>query len=97
MIIKVHSADGKKMVAVCDEELLGKKFKEGEFQIDLTGSFYRGEKTDEKELDEMVKNAYLADFVGKKSVEYAQRKGLATDEGVMKIDGIPHAQIFMLD
>lgn len=97
MIVKVHSINEKKLVAVCDDNLLGKKFEEGELQIDLTGNFYRGEKTEENEIGEMVKNAYLIDFVGEESVAYAIKKGLARSEGVLRISGIPKAQVFSLN
>ena len=33
----------KNIVAVCDSELLGKKFESGKFQLDIKESFYKGE------------------------------------------------------
>ncbi len=37
ILAKTHVANGRKIVAACDSELLGKKFEEKNLQIDLTG------------------------------------------------------------
>ncbi len=96
MIAKMHIVNEKKLVAVCDDELLGKKFEENELQIDLTGNFYTGEKIEEDKLEEMLKNAYVADFVGEKSVKFGIKKKLISEGSIVKIKGIPHAQVFTL-
>jgi len=45
MIVKSHSTgDGRKVIAICDDSLLGKKFEEGDKQLDLTSEFYQGQK-----------------------------------------------------
>ena len=36
------------ILAVCDSELIGKKFEEGKLQIDVKENFFKGEETDEK-------------------------------------------------
>ena len=47
MIVKIHKMpDGRSVIAVCDSNLLGKKFEEKNLQLDLTADFYKGsEKT----------------------------------------------------
>jgi hypothetical protein len=43
MILKEHkSHDGKCVIALCDDDILGKKFEENGLQLDLTSSFYKG-------------------------------------------------------
>ena len=96
MIAKVHIIEGRKMVAVCDKDLLGKKFEEDEMQIDLTGEFYKGEEVSDEELAKMLDGAFIADFVGKKSVEFGESKGLIKKEGIVSVSEIPHAQAFSL-
>ena len=40
MIVKVHrTPDGRRLIAVCDNNLLGKKFEENDLQLDLTSNF----------------------------------------------------------
>ena len=58
MLIKVHEAY-RKVVAICDAELLGKKFTEGNMQLDVNPAFYGGKKYDEKKVIELY-NAMIA-------------------------------------
>ena len=44
MNAKVHrTKDGRLILALCDSELLGKVFVEGDVKLDLTTDFYQGE------------------------------------------------------
>ncbi len=94
ILAKVHIAGGRKMVAVCDSELLGKKFEEKGLQIDLTGEFYKGEEADGEKLKQMLRNVYLADFVGEKSVAFGIKEGIVKKENAVKVSGVPRAQFF---
>ena len=96
ILAKEHSANGKKMVAVCDGELLGKRFEENGLQIDLTGEFYKGEEADENKLIKMLDGASSASFIGKESVDFGLRNGVINRENVRTISGIPHAQSFVV-
>ena len=97
MIAKAHIANERKLVAVCDEDILGKKFEENELQIDLTGDYFRGEKVTEEELEKILKGALAINFAGKKSVEFGLKKGLVKKEGIVRVAGVPHAQVFSAD
>lgn len=89
MIVKKHFDRQGLLIAVCDRELLGKKFEEGRLQIDLTSDFYKGEEMDLKRVEELMKSARLGNVVGKKSVELAKKLGLVED--VIIIANVPHA------
>jgi len=55
MIIKIHkSPDGKKVVALCDSNLLGKVFEQDKVQLDLRSDFYKGEEKQEKEILQLL-------------------------------------------
>jgi len=93
MIVKVHKKDGRTMVAVCDDELLGKKFEQGNKQLDLTSDFYKGDQyTDKQLVGDMIRNADVINLVGTISVSLGIEEGLIEKENVINIDGIPHAQ-----
>ena len=92
MIVKVHKKMNKTVVAVCDDDLLGKKFEEGELQLDLTSDFYKGEKMDEKDIGDLLRNANAINLVGEKSVKLGIAEGVIEEDHVMKIAGILHAQ-----
>ena len=42
------------VVALCDSELLGKKFEEGDFQLDIKESFYKGDEVSEEEASKII-------------------------------------------
>ena len=94
ILAKAHIAGGRKLVAVCDSELLGQRFEEKGLQIDLTGEFYRGEEADEGKLKRVLTDAYLADFVGEKSVAFGIKNGTVKKENVIKVSRVPRAQFF---
>ena len=87
------------VVTLCDKELLGKCFEEGEFQLDIKESFYKGDETTEEEAIILLQNMSNEDatfnIVGKKSVNTALKAGVISQEGVGKIKGIPFALILM--
>ncbi|MBN1645027.1 DUF424 family protein [Candidatus Woesearchaeota archaeon] len=93
MIVKVHKKDGRTIVAVCDDELLGKKFEQGNLQLDLTSDFYNGDKySDKKLVGDMIRNADIVNLVGTISVSLGIEEGLIEKEQVINVQGIPHAQ-----
>ncbi len=96
MIVKIHKTqDRKKIVAVCDEDLIGKKLKEKNIQLDLSSDFYKGEKRSEEEVMKIFYDAYIVNMVGKKSVEMGKRAGFVLEEQVIYIQKVPHAQAIL--
>ena len=94
MIVKIHKTEGNKMVlAVCDSDLLNKKFEEGEKQLDLTSDFYKGEEKSNKEVCDLMRNSYIINLVGEKTIGLALKEGLIDKDHIKKIDNISYAQI----
>jgi len=85
------------VIAICDADLLGKKFEEGNFQLDVKENFFKGEKTSEEELINILKNEYTEDstfnIIGKKSINTALKAGIISEEEIKKIQGIPYVLI----
>lgn len=92
MVKKHRTRDGKLILAVCDSELIGKKFEQGKIQLDLTTGFYKGEEKTESEILLMIQGAYILNLVGEKSVKLALKQGLIDETHILNIQGIPHAQ-----
>ena len=92
MIVKTHKTkDNRLILAMCDEVLIGKRYEEGEKQLDLTSDFYQGIKAEERAIIELIEGAYIINAVGKKSVELCIKKGVVDKENINKIKGIPYA------
>jgi len=85
------------IVAICDSELLGKRFEQGKFQLDIKESFFKGNKTNEEKVIKIMKDMEKEDstfnIVGKKSVNAALKAGIIKQEGIGKIQGIPFALV----
>jgi len=94
---KIHEIKDDLVVAICDEELLGKKIKIKEnFEIEISEEFYGGKLIDEKNAIELIKKATIANLFGNKIVEIAIRENLIEKENVIEFKGIKHAQIIEL-
>jgi len=81
------------MVSVCDEELLGKVLREGELVFEVNEKFYKGSRMTVEEALIHLKNCNIANIIGEKIVKAAIKEGIVHPEAVIKIAGIPHAQI----
>jgi hypothetical protein len=91
--VKVYQQGDDLVIGACDEHLLGKKFKKGKLQIDCAKHFYDGERVDKKTLRKFLLDATIANLVGKETVDCAVDLGLVDPECILKIKGVPHAQI----
>ncbi|MBI4150522.1 DUF424 family protein [Candidatus Woesearchaeota archaeon] len=77
---------------MCDADLVGKRFEEGNLQLDLTGDFYAGEEKTETEAGDILRNADHANLVGQKSVALGIQEGIIDEAHVQHVKGIPHTQ-----
>jgi hypothetical protein len=91
--IKIYKQGNEILIGACDEELIGKKFVEGKFQIDIKKEFYGGRIISIDALIQYLNDATIANLVGKNAVECAIKIGLIDPKCVLKIKGIPHAQM----
>ena len=94
--IKIYKRGDDILIGACDEHLLGKKFKEGKLQIDVAKNFYDGERVDKKKLEKFLLDATIANLVGHECVKCAIDLGLVDPQCILKIKGIPHAQIVQM-
>ncbi len=90
---KVYRQGDDIVLGACDEQLLGKKYRKGKLQIDVAKHFYDGERVDRKTLESFLRDATIANLVGKETVTCAIDLGLVDPECILKIKGVPHAQI----
>ncbi len=93
---KKFSHEGEKMLAISDVSVLGKTFEEGELQLTVDESFYRGSECGEKEAIDMVKGSTIVNAVGKDIIALLLKEQLIDKSSVLKIKGVPHAQIVEL-
>jgi hypothetical protein len=91
--IKIYKRGKDLLVGACDEKLLGKKFEEGKFQIEVKKEFYGGKLVTSDVLITYLENATIANLVGQETIKCAIEAGIIDSACVIKIKGIPHAQM----
>ncbi len=96
MIVKIHKRDGKTLVAVCDDSLLGKTFEENGKQIDLSGDFYKGDIRSNLETGDLIRNADMVNLVGEESIKIGIEEGVIEESQIIHVQGIPHAQAIIV-
>ena len=84
------------MVACCDEDLLGKIFREGKLKLSLQTSFYGTATVDMLEALLLLDGADILNLVGQKIVQAAIDRGLVHPHAVISIAGVPHVQVMKL-
>jgi len=88
--------EGERMVAVCDCDLVGKKFCEGKLVLDLSGDFYMGQESTPEAAVDILKGATVANLVGAEAVRCGVEAGLIHEDCIIRISGIPHAQFVLI-
>jgi len=96
MFMKKYETDGHFIVAVCDKDILGKKYREGALCLKLDEGFYKGEEACENEVKEALERATIANIAGVRSIACAVGCGVIDPESVIFIEGIPHAQMVQI-
>jgi len=86
-------------VAICDSELIGKTFEQGNLQLEVKESFFKGDEVSEEELREIINDMSVEDatfnIVGEKSVKLALEEGIIHKDCIKKIQGIPFALVLV--
>ena len=91
--IKIYKKGNDLLIGACDEKLLGKKFEDKKFQIIVSKEFYGGNRISPEALKKYLRDATIANLVGKETIKCAIDLGLIDPECVIKIKGVPHAQM----
>ncbi len=93
MYMKKYDTEGQLIVAVCDNDIIGKKFKEGELVLKLDEGFYKGDDVWDEEVKAALLDATIANIAGEKSIACAVECGCIDPDNIIFIQGIPHAQM----
>ena len=91
--IKLHRRGRDVVLAVCDEELLGKSFSDGRLKIHVKEEFYGGERVGIERVFEAMEEATIINAIGERVVSAITRGNEVLEEAVIRVCGIPHIQI----
>lgn len=91
--IRIYQKGNDLLIGACDEKLLGKKFEDDKFQIEIKREFYDGKRITPEALKKLLGDATIANLVGKDTIKCAIEAGFVDPECIIKINGVPHAQM----
>ena len=91
--VKTNVYGKDRVVAVCDEEILGKTLEGGRVPFKVSEGFYKGTLGEVDEAITAMKQATICNLVGKKIVEAAIECNMVHERAVIYFGEIPHAQI----
>ncbi len=94
--MKVYQRGADVLVAACDSGLLGKTFREGQLKLHVNPAFYDGREVTPEELVAHLHLATIGNFVGEETVRICRDAGFIDDEGILRIQGVPHAQLVLV-
>ncbi|MGZ4913502.1 MAG: DUF424 domain-containing protein [Halobacteriota archaeon] len=96
MYLKSYKVNRETIVAVCDSELLGRTFCDGELHLSVNEEFFKGLLASEHDVREALQSATIANLVGKRAVDCGIDSGIIDNDYIITIEGVPHAQMVML-
>ena len=95
VFLKIHHRNEIDTVACCDEDLLNKVFKEGNFRIEISDQFFGGNLINLDDAINILKQASYFNIIGDVIINKAIDSQVLPKEGVLKINGIPMAMKMM--
>lgn len=96
MYVRIHTHGNERILAACDEDVLGKTFEGNGARITVSESFYRGEPVSPEAFIERMKSVTIMNLVGEEVVALAIAEGKVSPDSVMEIGGVRHAQVVLL-
>lgn len=102
LYIKKHETDKGDIIAICDQSAMGKvhRDKKSGIVLDLLkyADFYRGELMEYAKAKEFFdpSELYSANVVGEESVKLVLEAGIAVQDEIKEVNGIPFVQIYKM-
>ncbi|WP_255194551.1 DUF424 domain-containing protein [Natronobeatus ordinarius] len=96
MIVSERETEKGLLVTVCDADVLGETFEEGELSLTVTEEFYGGDEVDEGAVVDSLARATIANIVGTRAVDLAIEADVIDEECVLELGATRHAQLLRL-
>jgi hypothetical protein len=93
-VAKIIRFQGMKMVNICDEALISKTIKDGKIEVNVSESYFGGERIDKWGAIELVKSSPVINLVGSRIVKEVIKENLASKDAVKKVGSTCFLMIF---
>lgn len=97
--VKIHEIENYTIIAICDEDLLGKELHDAKLgiSIKIDPLFYGGEILGFDEIIPLLNRANVINAIGNNIVKRLSEAGYINSESdAIEINGIKHVQIYVL-
>ncbi len=84
------------MVACCDEDCIGRTFREGRLKLNPETKFYGNSVMVLAEALVLMDGADVLNLVGRKIINAAIERGLVHPDAIITVAGVPHVQVMKL-
>ncbi len=96
MYVKIYTHGNERILAACDEDILGMTFEGGGAKLRVSETFYKGETVTPEAFVERMKSVTIMNLVGEEVVSLAIAERKVPPDCVMVIGGVKHAQVVLL-
>ena len=96
MILNERETDEGLLVSVCDPDVMGETFENGNVSLTVDEEFYDGEEVDEGAVVDSLAKCSVANLVGTETVDLAIEHGFVDEENVLDLEGTRHAQLLWM-
>lgn len=96
LLLAERETDEGLLVSVCDADLLGRTFEDGDVSLTVEEGFYDGETVEDEAVVRSLGRCAVANIVGTRAVEVAIEHGFVDEENVLDVGETRHAQLMWL-
>lgn len=90
---RVFDTGGDRILAVCDSSVLGMVFEDDGLRIHVSEEFYFSEERDESGIVSLMESCTIVNAVGEKIIGIMLEKGIVDEGCILRVSGVPHAQV----
>ena len=96
--VKVHKRGGHICAAACDEELLGVTLEEEPYHVTIKEDFFGGDLVEDEDAvtSALFQRSSSLNLFGERAVALGILAGCIDPDNVVRIKGVPHAQMFAI-
>lgn len=92
--VRVSDYQKKRMLNICDADLLGKKITENDLTMNISESYYGDRFVEEQEAEILLKNSSIINMAGPETISLSIKLGVGSENGIKKVSGVPFLIIF---
>src|SRR3989338_2333297 len=92
MWVKIHKSSSRAVIAICDNDLLGKKFEQDIRELNIRESFFKSQQMSKEEILNLMRaesSTATFNIIGKDSINVAIQAGIIEKEAIKRIKNVP--------